>query len=164
MPNIDKRSRMMAVWLNGKCQGIASDERFRAFIDKQVKETGGVEGFAAWDSDQGRIVEVDKNCKPIGAKTSTYTEKGVAAGFDRLAEEVETELRRRARLLLRSDSNLVEFVKAMGGCFFVDKDDEHHDADEFDPINELLLRWDDVFGLTGDPVRFTTDGPEVTEW
>lgn len=70
-----------------------------------------------------------------------------------------------AREGLRDNPNLDEFVMAMGDAFFTDNDDTHADTqDVSSDLHELILDWDDALKLTGEPMRFTADGPVRREW
>lgn len=87
--------------------------------------------------------------------------------FQRLCDEVEFEIRRQARTILQSNPDLVEFIKGMGRWFFVDTNGEYHtDVDDkrLVEIGELIEMWREPFQTTGNPVRFTTNGPEITNW
>jgi hypothetical protein len=72
-----------------------------------------------------------------------------------------------AREGLRDNPDLKEFVMAMGAAFFTggEDDDEHADVqDVSSDLWELILDWDDALKLTGEPMRFTADGPVRREW
>jgi hypothetical protein len=89
--------------------------------------------------------------------------------FVALAAEVEAEVRKQARLVLRQNSNLVEFVKADGRWFFTygwagpDNAAPNY-LMKFVVVARLIARWDRALGLTSNPVRFTVDGPEIASW
>lgn len=78
------------------------------------------------------------------------------------------EIRRLARKILREHSNLDEFVMAMGLATFTVKGEVDslglEDRAYFRPLAKLIADWDNMLGLTGEPMRFTAHGPEVTEW
>lgn len=76
------------------------------------------------------------------------------------------ELEARARRILRENSDLVEFVMSMGCWAFYDQEGLiPFDSDpRFEPVMSFISRWDDQLKLTGDPMRFTADGPVVTKW
>ena len=78
-----------------------------------------------------------------------------------------SEVERLARQILANHSNLHEFVMGMGGAIFITKDDDNlgtEDRAYMKPLNDLLMEWDDYLKLTGEPMRFTVDGPIVREW
>ena len=68
-----------------------------------------------------------------------------------------------ARECMRLDTDFEEFVMAMGTAnFWIG--DESYEAGNSPELSELLLAWDDVLKLTGEPMRFTADGPVRREW
>lgn len=74
-----------------------------------------------------------------------------------------------ARRILRTHANLDEFVMGMGRAFFTLKGDDktNLDTDErryFKPIDDLLHEFDQELHITGIPMRFTADGPKITNW
>lgn len=103
-----------------------------------------------------------------------YSKKRVEAAYEELCDCVEGEVRRLARKVLQENSRLTEFIKGMGTCFFKDVDGnslgidccEHpnYTPKEIQEVFDLINEWDDILKLTGDPVRFTADGPEITCW
>lgn len=106
------------------------------------------------------------------------SEKAIARHFkeaEKLASEFVEE---QARAILRKHSHLHEFVIAMGAWFFTLKrsDDrtllpgEHavlHDPPRYISESRLarfISEWDCYLKITGEPMRFTADGPVVREW
>lgn len=97
---------------------------------------------------------------------------------ERLLREAEgvalALLEQRARAVLRRNPQLKEFVMAMGSAHFEAHDGEQvgicmspwsHDYRKYTrPVDEVLDDFDDVLKLTGTPMRFTADGPVVTDW
>ena len=72
-----------------------------------------------------------------------------------------------ARKLMRSHSNLNEFIMAMGSTFFTDKNDDPIENWLFkymEPFNDMVNDLDDLFHITGTPMRFTANGPIETKW
>jgi hypothetical protein len=72
-----------------------------------------------------------------------------------------------ARKLLRNHNSLNEFVMAMGSTFFIDKHGEVVDNWRFkyiEQFTDLINDLDDRFHITGTPMRFTANGPIVTNW
>jgi hypothetical protein len=81
------------------------------------------------------------------------------------------EIERIARKVLRKHkSRLTEFVMAMGSATFTHKDGTNVGTNEWEsfagmrPLDKLLDEWDETLHLTGTPMRFTADGPKVTDW
>lgn len=77
------------------------------------------------------------------------------------------EYERMAREIMRKHPNLVEFMNGMGRVFFVDKNGDMihtNDRSYLSPIDDFLCEWDEQLHLTGDPMRFTADGPVVRDW
>lgn len=75
-----------------------------------------------------------------------------------------------ARKILRDNPELKEFTMGMGTWFFVDNDGHYRDYSNVRLFHDLvafddfMCRWDETFKLTGQAVRFTADGPLVTDW
>lgn len=81
------------------------------------------------------------------------------------------ETERLARKALREHPDVKEFVMGMGRALFVVHEDEEHEDivgvdedDRFKELSEFLGRWDNDLRVTGIAMRFTADGPKVTEW
>ena len=77
-------------------------------------------------------------------------------------------VKERARAILHQHPSLTEFCMGMGGWHFRDKQDRLQTADELkylEPFDKLIYKLE---GLgckpCGNPVRFTTNGPEITDW
>ena len=79
-------------------------------------------------------------------------------------------IERMARAMLRKHKDLGEFVMGMGTWTFNYKDRskgriawnvKHIDNSK---LAKFIEEWDDALKLTGTPMRFTADGPIVTEW
>jgi hypothetical protein len=83
-----------------------------------------------------------------------------------------------ARAILRKHPSLHEFTMAMGTWFFTVKRSkdrsllpgEHavlHDPPSYIKNSRLasfILKWDEYLKITGEPMRFTADGPVVRDW
>ena len=76
-----------------------------------------------------------------------------------------------ARQILRKHPHLKEFVMCMGSALFTYDDKSGNDVilslDErsyFGPLYRFLDEWDRVYKYTGEPMRFTVNGPVVTDW
>ena len=117
--------------------------------------------------------------------------------IDRLVDDASDRalyiIKREARKILREDTNLEEFIMAMGSCFFSIKlggkydtasytDEEWEvwcDSDEYvstyynnitsddnfqQEFFDLVNDLDLKFKVCGYPVRFTANGPDVHDW
>lgn len=79
-------------------------------------------------------------------------------------------IEQKARQIMRTHPNLKEFVMAMGSATFtanVNGREELLSLDEriyFKSLNDFIEEWDDSIGLLGEPMRFTVDGPIITDW
>ena len=72
-----------------------------------------------------------------------------------------------ARGLMRERPELHEFVMGMGIWSFGGPDgDSYHndDIEDIDELEDFIAEWDEVFHLTGEPMRFTAEGEKRTEW
>ena len=75
-----------------------------------------------------------------------------------------------ARLILKEQPELREFCMGMGTWMFETWDGklvDGYDLKQFPDLrtfDDFMCRWDDTFKITGEPVRFTADGPLVTDW
>lgn len=76
-------------------------------------------------------------------------------------------IEREAREILRKHPALVEFVMAMGTCMFKDKHNVIVDLEGkqyLKEFSELVGELNDACMVCGNPMRFTVDGPVVTDW
>ena len=98
------------------------------------------------------------------------------------AAEARGEIERLARAILRKKAQLHEFVMAMGTWFFTNHAGKvvEHEVEHYNPVStspyshtprrwvaplwEFIQEWDEDLHLTGDPMRFTAEGPVITEW
>lgn len=90
--------------------------------------------------------------------------------YDRARAIGLTIIEREARRVMREDPTIKEFVMARGVAMFNCVDEQGNeeilhanDIDAFD-LEFILSDWDDVFKFTGEPMRFTADGPVRREW
>lgn len=90
----------------------------------------------------------------------------IAYHYNQASLEASKEVERIARKILRKCKTFDEFIMAMGGCFFVDKNDNRIDNDDprVKELYNLIYEWDDCLKITGEPMRFTTYGEKVTNW
>jgi hypothetical protein len=71
-----------------------------------------------------------------------------------------------ARKILREHKNLNEFVMGMGTCFF-SEGEENHGLETYaymKSLEDFICEWDETLGITGTPMRFTANGPRITDW
>ena len=90
------------------------------------------------------------------------------------AETVALKLiEQRARKILKEHPKLKEFVMCMGSAQFTLKNrdvfDSYSTYDDtypryLNPVFDLIDEWDRYLKLTGTPMRFTADGPKITNW
>ena len=74
-----------------------------------------------------------------------------------------------ARNIMRTYSDLHEFVMAMGSAGFTAKNGEDVFLDDkrykaLKPLDDFLAEWDSKFKITGSPMRFTCEGSIVRNW
>lgn len=76
-----------------------------------------------------------------------------------------------ARDILRKNRNFKYFMMGMGCVFFTiigengsEVDLDLDDREEFRSLLNFMNKWDSVLKITGEPMRFTADGPTVTSW
>ncbi len=93
-----------------------------------------------------------------------------------LLKEIEKE----ARKIMFQHKNLTEFIMAMGTCFFVDKNNNNislttevyrnysysweYTYKYFTKLHEIFDEFDDVYKLTGEPMRFTATSKVTNDW
>lgn len=100
--------------------------------------------------------------------------KDVKEHYQKASDAASAFVEQEARAILRKHSNLREFVMAMGGWFFTlkkaDATDEHpvlNDQPRYIAKSKLahfITEWDEYLKITGEPMRFTADGPVVRNW
>ena len=72
-----------------------------------------------------------------------------------------------ARKILAEHSTLDEFVMGMGIACFTDKKGDSLDLEDrayMKPLADFINEWDDFLKITGEPMRFTANGPRITNW
>ena len=82
------------------------------------------------------------------------------------SELASKEVIRIARQTLKADPTIKEFVMGMGTWFFNDADGIIHDEDDkrFHALEEFISKWDNHLRITGEPMRFTANGPIIRNW
>ncbi len=102
--------------------------------------------------------------------------------IDKLEEELEFHFKKAdqlatiivekmARKILKDNSHFHEFIMGMGSISFTfnsidPTQDNTVELDEFEETSELNLfieKWDDLLRITGTAMRFTANGPKITE-
>ena len=109
------------------------------------------------DSFQKALLELEQ---------SEPTEADLQAAYDRARSIGVFLVEKYAREGLRNNPDLGEFVMGMGcDCFWTADGDEQVDTEYASPnLAQLLLDWDEYLKLTGEPMRFTADGPVRRDW
>lgn len=71
-----------------------------------------------------------------------------------------------ARAAMRANPKLHEFIMAMGTWFFVDATGKVIDGTPRNVrrLANIIDEFDGTLRLSGHPMRFTADGPVVTDW
>jgi hypothetical protein len=71
-----------------------------------------------------------------------------------------------ARKILREHPHLNEFVMAMGACFFTEGRNTLglEERAYMKPLEDFIDEWNETFGITGCPMRFTANGQRITDW
>jgi hypothetical protein len=82
---------------------------------------------------------------------------------DETAMQIVEEI---ARKILRKHKKLDEFCMGMGTWFFSDYAGKLYDGDDklAKELDDFMNEWDAYLHLTGQPMRFTADGPVITDW
>lgn len=107
-------------------------------------------------------------------------DKGIALYYHQSAQIALDLVEKRARAILRQHPNLDEFIMGMGIWFFTrkvgTKDEKgivieewmnnivHEPLAYMKPVADLIDEWDEYLKITGEPMRFTANGPVVREW
>jgi len=82
--------------------------------------------------------------------------------YESLRTQARQQLIFLARSAQRKDKKLGEFVCAMGSASFDGDLEMKRPASR--PVSEFLGEWDNVFHLTGHPMRFKPCEPIVSDW
>ena len=91
----------------------------------------------------------------------------IRANLAELERKASEYVEATARSILRRNKTIKEFVMAMGSAFFYSRDGDVLELDDrksFKPLKDFIEEWDDLLKITGEPMRFTADGPKVTDW
>lgn len=106
------------------------------------------------------------------------SEKEIENLYVKASDNASVFVEEQARAILKKHPNLHEFVMAMGSWFFTTKRSkdrtllpgEHavlHDEPSYIKNSRLasfIAEWDEYLKITGEPMRFTADGPVVRNW
>lgn len=71
-----------------------------------------------------------------------------------------------ARKILQKHNNLDEFIMGMGTWFFTYTNGEQVSPDlkYLKPLSDFIYDYDQALKITGNPVRFTAYGANITDW
>jgi hypothetical protein len=87
--------------------------------------------------------------------------------YERASNLAIKAIEHEARELLKNNSDLKEYVQAMGSGFFINNNHEIIDDEQMNELDEFFeMLWDlnDKFNVLGYPMRFTTEGKIITDW
>ena len=89
--------------------------------------------------------------------------------FKQLQKKSIKFVKKEALKVLKKDNDLVEFVMAMGGFFFINKKGDIVSSDDkggkhFKKLSNFFYDWDNTLKMSGDPMRFRKDGKITTKW
>ena len=82
------------------------------------------------------------------------------------SELASKEVIRLARKTMAADATLEEFIMGMGTWYFKDANGLIYDENDkrFAEIEAFISEWDNELRITGEPMRFTPNGPIVRNW
>jgi hypothetical protein len=170
------------------CQSITDAPTHRSWAEELGYEVDSIKGrdvyFACQKSyDDMRVLlggkfwewlrspnSDQRNEPPVEVDTKSFIDAKIQEARILAIKEVE----RLARGILRSDASLTEFVMGMGMASFNEVDGNglilgagtfsESSSTLAEELDSFLNDYDKHFGLTGTPMRFTKDGPVVTNW
>lgn len=105
--------------------------------------------------------------------SSETIQKHLDDAYDIAIREVEKLAR---QTLYNNPAELKTFVMGMGTYYFTDMNDEvihvsMADNDKFlkslpgyNQLVSFIIKWDHELRITGEPMRFTVDGPMKSDW
>jgi hypothetical protein len=91
------------------------------------------------------------------------TEADVQHHYDKARAAALFLVEKIARQALREHPEYIEFCMSMGCWGFVDQK-MYSWMEVSEPLLDLFEKWDDSLKLSGEPMRFTADGPVRREW
>lgn len=100
------------------------------------------------------------------------TPKQIETYYDQASADASAFVEQEARALLHKHPCLQEFVMGMGLWSFSTQSGESHLPGFYTTpkyitnsrLGKFINQWDEYLKITGEPMRFTADGPVVREW
>lgn len=98
------------------------------------------------------------------------TRKIIEFHIDAARKEAIAEVERLAMKYLREHATLKEFVMENGHLFFIQNKKPtinigHSTAPKYmKALEDLIVEWNDILHITGEPMRFTAYGRKITNW
>lgn len=106
--------------------------------------------------------------------------KAIRIQSGRIRKELLAEVEKEARKIMKQHPNLVEFIMAMGTCFFVDKNGNNislttevyknysyswkYTFKYFTKLHKIFDEFDEIYKLSGEPMRFTATSKITKDW
>jgi len=85
--------------------------------------------------------------------------------YDAACSMALEEVERYARKILKDNPDIHEFIMGMGTWDFKSNEKWLDNEDpRFEPLLDLISKWDKSLYITGNPMRFTATGPKITDW
>lgn len=100
-------------------------------------------------------------------KESKMNLKDIKKLHKQTSQDALALVEREARNVMKHHPKLVEFVMGMGDWGFYDKRDNYLTSETtryLESFGNLIDTLDDMFGVTGEPMRFTVDGKVIKDW
>jgi hypothetical protein len=185
-PYVDYTENTLIIDMNNK-QGLRLYFSYNTCVAFYTYDTGTVVSENCWSTTTGKFLntinpnkkerlernEFEKQLEAVLNKEEVKQEnkkvdnnKELDALYKEASKVATSEVERIARKILKEHKNLEEFVIGMGTWFFADVNGTLYDG--MYPIckemDDFMQDWDEVYRLTGEAMRFTTDGPVITEW
>lgn len=181
-PQIDELSDC----LRSDCQGIRDNPTFEDFADSFGYDTDSIKSRDTYFACQGVYTKMRKllggefwkwlNSPNSDEEVEQEEEQSVSERLDVLYTQAFVigvkHVEKLAREILKTHPELSEFTMAMGAYCFSERrpapaTDIQLGGEErefFKPLFDFMNDWDRVLKLSGSPMRFTAEGPVVTEW
>lgn len=89
-----------------------------------------------------------------------------ADNYNEAQRQALEEVKKQARLILKRNAKFEEFVMGMGTWTFTHRNGNYVEENDkrVKVVADIIYEWDNVLKITGNSVRFTAYGPEVTDW
>lgn len=92
--------------------------------------------------------------------------------YQKASDAASAFVESQARSILRKHSSLHEFVMGMGMWSFTTREGDSHLPGFYTTpkyinnsrLAKFIHEWDAYLKITGEPMRFTADGPTIREW